>query len=134
MTDQNNTHSPRVDDQLAHEAAALTHGAPDDGRQEARRDQVPGDGEPEIAVDRDDQDVEIDARSRLAATLVPSAFPGTGAALAEAAEAANAPPDFTAALRALPEGRIYEAFSEVWTDLGGEVEHLAGHARTDDHD
>ena len=124
MTDQNTTHSPRVDDQLAHETEALTHGAPDDSRQEWRRDQVGAEGEPDLAVDRDGSDAELDTRSRLAASLLPSAFPGTGAVLADVAEQNNASPDFVAALRSLPEGRIYATFAEVWVDLGGTVEHL----------
>jgi hypothetical protein len=131
MTDQNTTHSARVDDQLVHETEALTHGAPDDARQEWRRDQVGAEGEPEIIVDRDESDAELETRSRFAASLVPSAFPGTGAVLAEVAEENNASPDFVAALRSLPEGRVYETFAEVWTDLGGEVEHLPGHANID---
>jgi hypothetical protein len=123
MADQNTTHSPRVDDQLAHDTNALTHGAPDDGRQEWRRDQVAGDDEPDTVVTRDDGEAELDERSRLAASLVPSAFPATGAVLADAARAASAHPDHVAGLRSLPEGRIYETFSEVWSDLGGDVEH-----------
>jgi hypothetical protein len=123
MTDQNTTHSPRVDDQLAQEAGALTHGAPDDGRQEWRRDQVGAEGEPETVVDRDGGDAELDERSRLAASLVPSAFPGTGAALADVAQQGHASPDHVAALRSLPDGRIYATFAEVWADLGGDVEH-----------
>ena len=132
MTDQNTTHSPRVDDQLAHETEALTHGAPDDARQEWRRDQVGAEGEAEILVERDDSDAELETRSRLAASLVPSAFPGTGAVLADVAAEQNAPADFVSALRSLPEGRVYETFAEVWTDLGGEVEHLDGHATIDE--
>ena len=123
MTDQNTTHSPRVDDQLAHETEALTHGAPDDSRQEWRRDQVGAEGEPELTVERDESDAELETRSRLAASLVPSAFPGTAAVLADVAEQNNAPADFVAALRSLPDGRIYATFAEVWVDLGGTVEH-----------
>lgn len=123
MTDQNTTHSPRVDDQLAHETHALTHGAPDDGRQEARRDQVAGDGEPEPSVHRGDADAELDERSRLAAALRPGAFPATGAVLADLAEEAHALPHHVTALRSLPEGRVYEEFGDVWRDLGGDVEH-----------
>lgn len=122
MTDQNTTHSPRVDDQLAHEAHALTHGAPDDGRQEGRRDQVGGDGEPEPVVDRSAEDAELDERSRLAATLRPGAFPATATVLAGIAEGAHAAAHHVAALRSLPEGRVYEEFGEVWRDLGGDVE------------
>ena len=123
MADQNTTHSPRVDDQLAHDSGALTHGSPDDARQEWRRDQVGGDDEPETIVDRDDSDAELDERSRLAASLRPSAFPATAAVLADVAEAARAQPHHVAALRSLPEGRVYETFAEVWSDLGGDVEH-----------
>ena len=119
MTDQNTTHSPRVDDQLVHETEALTHGAP-------------AEGEPEISVERDETDAELETRSRLAASLIPSAFPGTGAVLADIAAENNAPGDFIAALRSLPEGRVYATFAEVWTDLGGEVEHLDGHANIDE--
>ncbi len=120
MTDQNTTHSPRVDDQLAHDTAALTHGAPDDGRQEWRRDLGGGDAAPAAVVAHDRSDPEIDERSQLAASLVPSAFPATGAVLADVAEARNAAPSRVAALRSLPEGRIYETFAEVWIDLGGD--------------
>ena len=132
MTDQNTTHSPRIDDQLAHETEALTHGAPDDARQEWRRDQVGAEGEPEIFVERDDSDAELETRSRLAQSLVPSAFPGTGASLADVAEMNNASPDYVSALRSLPEGRVYATFAEVWEDLGGETEHLDGHANIPD--
>ena len=132
MTDQNTTHSARVDEQLSHETDALTHGAPDDGRQEWRRDQVGAEGEPEITVGRDESDAELETRSRLAASLVPSAFPGTGSVLADVAEENNASADFVTALRSLPEGRVYATFAEVWTDLGGEVEHLDGHATIDE--
>lgn len=123
MADQNTTHSARVDEQLAHDTDALTHGSPDDGRQEWRRDQVAGDDEPEPVVDRDPIDAELDERSRLATSLLPSAFPGTGAVLADIAAGANAHPHHVAALRSLPEGRVYETFAEVWTDLGGDIEH-----------
>jgi hypothetical protein len=123
VTDQNTTHSPRIDDQLAHDAEALLRGAPDDGRQEWRRDQVGGEGEPEVVTDRDESDRELDERSILAAALRPSAFPGTGATLADLAEEAHASPDRVAALRSLPEGRIFQTFAEVWTELGGEIEH-----------
>lgn len=123
MTDQNTTHSPRIDDQLAHDAHALTHGAPDDGRQEWRRDQVGDEGEPEIVVDRDESDAELDERSRLATSLLPSLFPATGAVLADAAEANHAMPHHVDALRSLPDGRVYATFAEVWSDLGGDIEH-----------
>lgn len=101
MSDQNTTHSPRVDDQLAH------------------------DGEPEEVDDVGGApgDAELDARTRLAASLVPSAFPGTGHALADVAAEQDGAGDVVAMLRALPEGRIYATVAEVWDDLGGETEH-----------
>lgn len=54
---------------------------------------------------------------------MPSAFPGTASVLADVAEEQSAPPDLVAALRSLPEGRVYETVAEVWADLGGDVEH-----------
>jgi hypothetical protein len=43
--------------------------------------------------------------------------------LADLAEAQHGAPHHVAALRSLPDGRVYETFSEVWADLGGDVEH-----------
>jgi Protein of unknown function (DUF2795) len=122
VTDQNTTHSPRVDDQLAHDVAALTHGGPDDGRTEWRRDQASGDDEALAGVTRDDSDAELVQRSQLAACLAPASFPVTAAALANLAEGNDAPARMVDALRALPGDSSYDTFAELWVALGGEVE------------
>lgn len=43
-------HGPRIDDQQKHEEHALLHGAPDEGRTEARTAEAPGDGEPSMGT------------------------------------------------------------------------------------
>jgi hypothetical protein len=117
-------HTPRVDDQLQHDTAALTHGAPDEGRSERRRQEAPADGEPDLALHRDDvprgdapDSREVDRRAELAAALRPSDFPGTAGELAERASTNRLPGDLADELRALPEGRIYETVGELWDDL-----------------
>jgi hypothetical protein len=124
-------HSSRVDDQLEHETAALTHGAPDEGRTERRRQQAAGDGEPDLALHRDDLDGsgapderEVDRRAELAAALRPSDFPGTGTELAQRAAAASVPPEVLDGIAALPDGRVYRTVGELWDDLHGTVRDL----------
>jgi hypothetical protein len=131
-------HTPRVDDQLQHETAAITHGAPDEGRTEGRRQEAPADGEPDMVLHRDDIDNEfspdsrdVDRRAELAAALRPSDFPGTGAELAARAEDGRLPAEVLDALHALPEGRVYETVGEIWDDLNGNGDR---HLRPGAHD
>jgi hypothetical protein len=47
MERKSNLHGPRLDDELAHEVASLTHGAPVEARaEESRLMEDAGDGEP----------------------------------------------------------------------------------------
>lgn len=120
-------HSPRVDDELDHEVAPLTHGAPDESRTEPRLQEAGGDDDPGLAVRRDVggsdgtvlDDAVLDFRARLAASIPPSTFPANAAALQEAAREQNAAPDVLDALGAVSTDRVYEAFGELWDDLGG---------------
>jgi hypothetical protein len=119
-------HAPRVDDQLQHETAAITHGAPDEGRSEARRQEAPGDGERDLDLHRDDlrndfapDTRDLDRRADIAAALRPSDFPGTGAELAQRAGEGRLPEAVVDQLRSLPDGRIYQAVGELWDDLSG---------------
>ena len=119
-------HAPRVDDQLDHDTAALTHGAPDEGRTEGRMQEAADFDEPGLAVERhlDDDDGDrlddaaLDFRARLAASLRPSTFPAPSGVLRAEAREANAAPDVIEALAALPQERVYSAFGELWDDLG----------------
>src|SRR5215213_2694058 len=89
--DQGNKHGPLLDDRLAGDTAALTHGAPDDGRTERRRDQVGGDGEPDTTVDRGEIDRLLDRRADLASALSPVRYPAGRTDLLEAAAHAHVP-------------------------------------------
>ncbi len=127
-------HSPRLDDQLAHEVDALVHGAPDEGRTEGRRHEdiaVDGVGE---GLQRSDLEpaapglgeAELDLRAQVAAYLAPAHFPADAPALRAVAADEHAPEAVLAILDALPAGRTYEVLSQVWEDAGGAVEHRDG--------
>ena len=133
---ESDKHAPRLDEELKHEDASLTHGAGIEARSQEKRLEQDVDDLPNPA-DRPDVPLvggigldprSADDRARLAILLPPSAFPGTGAALAEAAEANSAPDEVLNSLRSLPEGRIYGTVEEAWEALGGDHEghHSAG--------
>ena len=125
-------HSPRVDEQLDHETRSLQQGAPVESRVEEHREQEgPGEGQPTpdarlrggrataASLDLDD----AEARTEIARFLNPSAFPADREALLADAEGNQAPAEVLERLEALPAGRAYENVQEVWSALGGTVEH-----------
>ena len=125
-------HSPRVDEQLDHDTRSLTQGAPVESRVEEYREQEgPGEDQPTpdarltggrataASLDLDD----AEARADIARFLTPSVFPADREALLADAEANHAPEEVLERLRALPAGRAYENVQEVWSTLGGTVEH-----------
>ena len=122
-------HSPRVDEELDHETRSLQQGAPLESRVEEHREQEgPGEDqptpeprltEPTSSLDLDD----AEARSEIARYLDPSAFPADRDGLVDNAEANNAPEVVLERLQALPAGRTFEGFPDVWAGLGGTVEH-----------
>jgi hypothetical protein len=125
-------HSPRVDEQLEHDTRSLTQGAPVESRVEEHREQEgPGEGQPTpdarltggrataASLDLDDAETRAD----IARFLTPSVFPADREALLADAEANRAPEEVTERLRALPAGRAYENVQDVWSTLGGTVEH-----------
>jgi hypothetical protein len=122
-------HSPKVDDQLAHESADLTHGAPlqarrEDLAQEASSyedlspdpgqrpilDTAPGNALPEEAAGE---------RAEMAAFLRPRAFPATSERLVQIAEEEFAPDWVLDELRRLPEGAEFATTEEIWDHLRG---------------
>ncbi|MBI2709140.1 MAG: DUF2795 domain-containing protein [Actinobacteria bacterium] len=124
------THSRRVDDQLSHEVAALTHGAPDEGRIERRRQEdvaPPGGHE---GIQRGDigpvvpglDEHSLDLRASVAAAVADVTFPATSDVLRDAARHVGAADDVLRELDRLPSGRTYEAVGEIWRDAGGAVE------------
>jgi hypothetical protein len=125
-------HSPRVDEQLDHETRSLTQGAPVESRVEEYREQEgPGEDQPTTdarltggratagSLDLDDAETRAD----IARFLTPSVFPADREALLADAEANQAPEEVLERLRALPAGRAYENVQDVWSTLGGTVEH-----------
>jgi len=127
-------HSPRIDDNLAHDTRPLTQGAPTEARaDEGRLQEGAGDDEPtpdalltgdlhpeqgsESLLDHD----EAEARSRLGASLRPTVWPADREELLACAEELNAPPDVLDLLRRLPDGTFTHT-EAVWEAAGGRVE------------
>ena len=125
-------HSPRVDEQLEHDTRSLTQGAPVESRVEEHREQEgPGEDQPTpdarltggrataASLDLDDAETRAD----IARFLNPSSFPADREALLADAEANHAPAGVTERLEALPAGRSFENVQDIWSALGGTVEH-----------
>src|SRR5579875_1014688 len=120
-------HSPRVDEQLAHETESLTEGQPvqsrsrDDLQQEASPEHVsnrPGDPGGGNGLDED----EIDLRARLAASIRPAAFPADRQRLLAVAFAEQAPEEVVRLLERLPAGVVWDHVEAVWEAAGGRTE------------
>jgi hypothetical protein len=123
-------HSSRVDDALSDEVEPLVRSGHESRASDGRLHEPPGDDEPlpdaritgdERAPGLLDLD-EIEARSELAASLRPSAFPADRATLLDVAGEQHAAPAVMEALRALPSGRRFVNVQQVWEALGGERE------------
>lgn len=120
---QSDKHTPRIDEELKHETASVTHGAPVPGRSrpDLRQEDpaedvrssasVPG-GAPE---GMSPEDVEL--RAELARSLRPSVFPARPSRLVEVAEQESASSLLTAFLRRLPDRR-FEVLEDVYEALG----------------
>jgi hypothetical protein len=124
-------HGSRVDDELAHESAAVVHGAviPSRERAELEPEALTEDehlASPDAGL-TDAADgpthAQVVARSELARWLLPSAFPAGAAALVAVARSQDAPDDVVGALATLPATTVYETVGALWSALGGETEH-----------
>jgi hypothetical protein len=122
-------HSAKVDDQLQHETADLTHGSPlqerrEDLAQEASSyedlspdpgqrpilDTAPGGGLPEELAGE---------RAEMAAFLRPREFPATSERLVQVAEEEFAPDWVIDELRRLPDDAEFATTEEIWDHLRG---------------
>jgi hypothetical protein len=127
MARTSDRHTPRRDDQLAHEEHALVHGAPDEGRTEPRRSEAPGPGEGGVGVRPEAEEAtggavpqsEIEGRAALAATFPPSIFPARRDRLVDEARSRFADDSVVATLGRLPD-RQYESVGQVWDAIQGE--------------
>jgi hypothetical protein len=146
MERQSNLHSARIDDEMDHEVASLTHGAPIEARtEESRLMEDGGDGEPMAqAVVGELHDAEggdelagglshgeAVARSELAIHLRPGIFPAGRDAILECAEEEHASAALLGQLRGLPHGS-YDTVQQVWEALGGKREEGSGHVPRED--
>jgi hypothetical protein len=125
-------HSGRVDDVLADEVEPLVRSGHESRAAEDRLHEPEADDEPvpdsRIAgndgpplpslLDLD----EIEARSRLATSLRPGAFPADREQLGAVAADEHAPPEVVEALHTLPAGIRFVNVQQVWEALGGERE------------
>lgn len=125
-------HSPRIDDNIAHDVRPLTQANPAEARaDEGRHQEGAGDDEPttdalltgDLAPGGDNVlgHDEVEDRARLAAVLKPSIWPADRQALVACAQEGNAPPDLLDRLSQLPDG-TYSHTEAVWEALGGRVE------------
>lgn len=120
-------HTPRRDDQLAHEEQALLHGAPDEGRTEPRRGEAPGDDEasmgrradPGISGRAATTATTSERKAALAACFAPSVFPARRDRLVEEAMGHFADDATVQDLRRLPDA-IYGSVDDVWDALVAE--------------
>jgi uncharacterized protein DUF2795 len=120
-------HAQRLDDAMAADTRSMTQGAPIEARDRDERLQEGGEG-PEAATRPRGPNAEADpgfglderdGRSELARHLRPSAFPGDREALVAVALDENAPGAVLDALRALPDGMVFENVEAAWEALGG---------------
>ncbi|HET9075765.1 MAG TPA: DUF2795 domain-containing protein [Acidimicrobiales bacterium] len=117
-------HNPRIDAELDHDTAAVTHGAPVTSRsREDLRQEDPGEVyaadaalEPGVPPGMTADDVQL--RSEIAVSLRPAVFPARRAQLVQAARDERASQGLIAALGQLPEDRVYRVVEEVIEALG----------------
>lgn len=122
--DRNNTVSGREDDQRKQETQDIVSSSPVESRTEARRQEAPGPGQPDLAPGRrpetaepDDTGMSIDerhARADFAGWLEPSAFPARGRDLAAMAAGAAAPDWVRERLEGLPSDETFETIGAAW--------------------
>src|SRR4051812_39553853 len=127
---ESDKHAPRIDDELKHEDASLTHGSGVEARSQDARAEQDTQTLPNPADRADLRDVpgadmttdDIDARSKLAMAVSSAKFPASRSTLVTAAEGSFAADDVIDRLRRLPDGPPFENVESVWEALGGSEE------------
>ena len=126
--ERNTTHSPRLDDEMAHELEGTLRAGRSTRAEEWRDTEPSAEGDP--AVDADPagtlvggtpvgttQDAVV-ARTEIARWLGRADYPNTGPGLVEAARDHRAPDAVVAELQRLPEGTTFERVGDVVRALG----------------
>jgi len=124
----NAKHSPRVDDELAHEVDGIVKGTAGGRAEEFREAEPAGEDQPEASVvpGGDDRSgapqgmttEEVELRSRFGRYINRSALPGDRDRLRADAEQNEAPDDVLAEIDRLPPGVRFQTVSEAWAALG----------------
>lgn len=121
-------HSPRVDDDLAHETQGMIRSERQTRAEEWHEVEPSAEGDPDVDTDPAgtlvggtpvgmDADAVV-ARAEIARWLDRADFPSDGTALVEAALEHRAPDAVVAELRRLPEGQDFERVGDVVRALG----------------
>jgi hypothetical protein len=124
----NAKHSPRVDDELAHEVDGVVKGTAGGRAEEFREAEPAGDDQPETSMVPEGDDgsgapqgmtaEEVELRSRFGRYINRSALPGDRERLRRDAEGNEAPDDVLAEIDRLPTGVRFQTVSEAWAALG----------------
>ena len=115
MERESTQHSPRLDDQMAHESDSLTKGsASEESRSREER----------VLEESTEDDVKtmLDMRAELARHVTAAHWPAGRDELVHVAHGDQAPQIILDSLRRLPDGERFENVQEVWAALGGPVE------------
>ncbi|GIF74367.1 DUF2795 domain-containing protein [Asanoa siamensis] len=124
----NAKHSPRVDDELAHEVDGIVKGTAGGRAEEFREAEPSGDDQPEASMVPEGDDgtgapqgmtaQEVEQRSRFGRYINRTALPGDRDRLRKDAESNEAPDDVLAQIDRLPTGVRFQTVSEAWAALG----------------
>ena len=125
-------HSPRADDELAHEVQGMMKAGRSTHMEEWNDPEPSGEDQPD--VDRDPGATlqgavpdgmtpdDVERRSALAQALGKDVYRATGAALVERARENDATEDVLRTLEQLPSNQTFENMQDVWMTLGGGIE------------
>ncbi|HTF07740.1 MAG TPA: DUF2795 domain-containing protein [Asanoa sp.] len=124
----NAKHSPRVDDEMAHEVDGIVKGTAGGRSEEFREAEPAGDDQPEASMVPEGDDgsgvpqgmtsEDVESRSRLGRFINRSVLPADRDHLRRAAEENEAPDDVLAEIDRLPTGVQFQTVSEAWAALG----------------
>jgi hypothetical protein len=119
-----NKHSPRVDDQMAHEVQGIVQGRAGGRAEEWKTAEPSGEDQPEVTLVPEENygrgepngvgNAEAEQLSRFGTYIGLSALPGDRAALEKSARDLEAPDDVLDRLQKLPAGTTYQTVTEVW--------------------
>jgi uncharacterized protein DUF2795 len=121
-------HSPRLDDEMAHEVRGIVQGGVDNRVEEFHDPEPAGEDQPSASYMPGGATTggappgmthdEVEQRSRLGRFIPMASLPGDRETLIAGARSLNAPDDVIDELSRLPEGETYETVNQIWAALG----------------